>query len=99
MNTFKFILSKTVHLILERAKMLLETLTPTELTVYECVINGNTISEIAELIHVQPITVKTHLNNIYKKLEFKNKYQLMAEVIKELKNKIEDLESKLIEGQ
>ena len=43
------------------------------------------------------VTVKTHMNSILKKLEFKNRYQLLAEVIKELKNEIDDLESKLAE--
>ena len=77
--------------------MLLETLTPTELEVYNCVINGNSYAEIAEALHIQMVTVKTHMNSILKKLEFKNRYQLLAEVIKELKNEIDDLESKLAE--
>ena len=79
--------------------MLIETLTPTELEVYNCVINGNAYEEITEILHIQMVTVKTHMNSILKKLEFKNRYQLMAEVIKELKNEIEDLESKLAKVQ
>ena len=79
--------------------MQIETLTPTELEVYNCVINGNAYEEITEILHIQMVTVKTHMNSILKKLEFKNRYQLMAEVIKELKNEIEDLKSKLAKVQ
>ncbi len=52
---------------------LIDTLTQTEKDVLELLVNGLTNKEIAVEKHVELSTVKTHLNNIYKKLGVLNR--------------------------
>lgn len=44
-------------------------LTPAELRILEQVIDGKTNNEIAEAVFLSPWTVKTHIKNIYKKMQ------------------------------
>ena len=44
-------------------------LTPAELRILEHVIDGKTNKEIAEAVYLSPWTVKTHIKNIYKKMQ------------------------------
>jgi DNA-binding CsgD family transcriptional regulator len=46
----------------------IDALTPTELEVARQVASGLTNAEVAQRLHIQPSTVKTHLEHIYRKL-------------------------------
>lgn len=50
-------------------------LTPKEMEVLKIAASGAQNSEIAEELFVSPHTVKTHLSNIYKKIDVKNRFQ------------------------
>lgn len=51
------------------SKKALQQLTPQELTILSAIKNGSTNKEIATELFISVSTVKTHINNIYKKLE------------------------------
>lgn len=53
----------------------LELLTPKEKEVLSLVAKGNSNQEIANTLCVQDVTVKTHLNSIFKKLKVNNRTQ------------------------
>lgn len=53
-----------------------EELTPRELDVVRLVAIGATNQEIAQELFISPSTVKTHLNNIFTRLNLKNRSQL-----------------------
>ena len=46
-----------------------ERLSQAELSVFKLFAQGNPQTEIAEQLFISPNTVRTHINNIYKKLE------------------------------
>lgn len=50
-----------------------DTLTPRESEVLDLLSRGDTYQEIARVLHRDIGTIKTHVNNIYKKLEVRNK--------------------------
>lgn len=53
----------------------IDTLTPRETEVLSLVAQGANNQEIAEKLFVREVTVKTHLNNIFKKLNVSNRTQ------------------------
>ena len=53
----------------------METLTERELEVLTLVAKGKSNQEIADTLFVRDVTVKTHLNTIFKKLNVKNRTQ------------------------
>ena len=44
-------------------------LSPRETTILEAIARGNSLPEIGQQLHISPLTVKTHVRNIYRKLE------------------------------
>ncbi len=46
-----------------------DRLSKTELKVFRAVAQGNNQKEVAEQLYISPNTVRTHINNIYRKLE------------------------------
>lgn len=44
-------------------------LSPRETTILEAIARGNSLPEIGQALHISPLTVKTHVRNIYRKLE------------------------------
>ncbi len=62
-----------------------EVLSPRERQVARLVLQGYTNSSIAELLGIQPGTVKVHRKNLYEKLEVGNQAELLAVFIRELK--------------
>lgn len=58
---------------------LLEQFSKRELEVLSLLGHGYTNKEIAQLLTLSPNTVKTHLNNLYTKLEVNNRTQAAAE--------------------
>lgn len=63
-------LSKT-----ENAQLKKHQLTPREMEVLECFVNGNDNKQIAEILSISPNTVKTHLENIMEKLHTRNRIE------------------------
>ena len=75
----------------EQAKgdsMQIELLTQQERKVIDLILEGLTNAEIAEQLCVADVTIRTHINNILKKLKMKSRCQIMAEVIRELNFRI-----------
>lgn len=52
---------------------LLENLTPREKEILKLVTNGSSNAQIAEKLFIREITVKTHLNNIFRKIGVDNR--------------------------
>jgi DNA-binding CsgD family transcriptional regulator len=52
-------------------------LTPKEIEVLKIAASGAQNDEIAGQLFISPHTVKTHLSNIYKKIDVKNRFQAM----------------------
>ena len=48
-----------------------------EKEIIELIIDGRSNNEIKERLFISPHTVKNHLSNIYRKLNVKNRYELM----------------------
>ena len=44
-------------------------LSPRETEVLEAIVRGHSVAEIAEALYISPLTVKTHVQKIYRKLE------------------------------
>lgn len=44
-------------------------LSPRESMILEAIARGNSLPEIGQRLHISPLTVKTHVRNIYRKLE------------------------------
>jgi DNA-binding CsgD family transcriptional regulator len=57
-------------------------LTPTEQQITELMLQGHSVSEIAEKLHNSVLTVRTHSKRIYSKLNVGTKEQLFSTVIK-----------------
>jgi len=62
----------------------LSKLTHREIQVAELVCEGHINKQIANELHISPATVKSHMQNIYRKLKVKNKIGLMNKM-KEMK--------------
>lgn len=58
---------------------LLDKFSERELEVLNLLGHGYTNKEIAQMLELSPNTVKTHLNNLYSKLEVSNRTQAVAE--------------------
>ncbi|MDX1471423.1 MAG: helix-turn-helix transcriptional regulator, partial [Flavobacteriaceae bacterium] len=54
----------------------LHSLTPRELEVFKYAQNGKTNKEIASLLNVESSTIKSHIKNIYKKLQISSRRDL-----------------------
>jgi DNA-binding NarL/FixJ family response regulator len=57
-------------------------LTPAELRILEQVITGKTNNEIAEEVFLSPWTVKTHIKNIYKKMQVNSRAGAVRKALK-----------------
>jgi len=57
--------------------LLIEKLSSRELEVLHLINSGKTNQQIADLLSVAPSTVKTHINNIYSKLEVQTRVQAL----------------------
>lgn len=53
-------------------------LTPQELRICQSLLSGKSHSDIAEALYISPNTLKTHLRNIYRKAQVKNRFQLVT---------------------
>lgn len=56
----------------------LRLLTPKEIQVYKFILEHKTNKEIALLLFISNATVKTHINNIYRKLNIKSRKELIS---------------------
>jgi DNA-binding CsgD family transcriptional regulator len=52
-------------------------ITPREREVISCILEGMTYQEASDTLHISISTAKTHMNNIYKKLEVNNKLEMI----------------------
>ena len=75
-DTFESLFKETQEII-ESKVILRKLLTPAETNVVNLTCQGLKNKEIAEKLFISESTVKTHLNNIYKKLNVKNRVQLI----------------------
>lgn len=53
-------------------------LTQRELEVYSCILQEKTNNQIADELFIEESTLKSHINRIYKKLNVKNRRELIA---------------------
>ncbi|MBV6646987.1 MAG: helix-turn-helix transcriptional regulator [Cyclobacteriaceae bacterium] len=58
-------------------KALRNRLSSREIEVLEALLNGKSQKEIAEILHIEISTIKSHLNKIYKLFNVKDKKQLI----------------------
>jgi DNA-binding NarL/FixJ family response regulator len=61
-----------------KAERMLGTLTDREMQVLKAIADGETTSEIAQLLWITPLTVQTHVKNILSKLEVHSKAEAVA---------------------
>ena len=59
------------------------TLSQRELTILKCLVNGDSYKMIADHCSISIGTVRSHINNIYKKLHINSKSEAVAKAIKE----------------
>jgi DNA-binding NarL/FixJ family response regulator len=59
------------------------TLSQRELTILQCLVNGDSYKMIADNCSISIGTVRSHINNIYKKLHINSKSEAVAKAIKE----------------
>ncbi len=59
------------------------TLSQRELTILKCLVNGDSYKMIADNCDISIGTVRSHINNIYKKLHINSKSEAVAKAIKE----------------
>jgi len=64
---------------LKNFQRLLE-LTPRQREVYELIVSGKTNKEIMSELYIEQSTLKTHINQIYKKLNINNRKELKSRV-------------------
>ena len=70
--------SEPIHLNPEILR--LESISPREMEIIKLVTQGNKNKEIAKKLGISRETVKKHLNNIYKKLSVKSRFELIAKI-------------------
>ncbi|MCP5502737.1 MAG: response regulator [Leptospiraceae bacterium] len=70
---------KMIHYLQEPLKNSREDiqLTPKELQILKLITNGETAGEISETLDVTEATIRFHIRNIYKKLQVKNRVELL----------------------
>lgn len=71
-------------------------LTPREIEVKRLIYQGLSNREIADKLIISTITAKAHMQNIYRKLKVKGRWQLMAERIRELERENESKSNKCV---
>lgn len=59
----------------------LAQLTPRELEVFYFLAAGMTVAEIGELLHRSPKTVERHLESLHRKMNFRNRAELVREAV------------------
>jgi DNA-binding NarL/FixJ family response regulator len=59
------------------------TLSQRELNILKCLVNGDSYKMIADHCNISIGTVRSHINNIYKKLHINSKSEAVAKAIKE----------------
>jgi DNA-binding CsgD family transcriptional regulator len=59
----------------------LQVLTPRELEVFYFLAAGMTVAEIGELMHRSPKTVERHLESLHRKMNFKNRAELVRSAV------------------
>lgn len=59
------------------------TLSPRELTILQCLVNGDSYKMITDHCNISMGTVRSHINNIYKKLHINSKSEAVAKALKE----------------
>ncbi len=59
------------------------TLSQRELTILKCLVNGDSYKMIADHCDISIGTVRSHINNIYKKLHINSKSEAVAKALKE----------------
>ena len=59
------------------------TLSQRELSILKCLVNGDSYKMIADNCNISIGTVRSHINNIYKKLHINSKSEAVAKAIKE----------------
>ncbi|MFA0814783.1 MAG: LuxR C-terminal-related transcriptional regulator [Anaerofustis sp.] len=79
---FSVLFSETLHRQSDRGANipLIENLTERENQIVACLLKGLTYKMIADELYLSENTVKTHIKNIYSKLEVKNKSELIRKV-------------------
>jgi len=66
----------TSHKNPSKTEVELHSLTERQREVYDLIINGKSNKEITSELYIAPSTLKTHINQIYKKLKVKNRKAL-----------------------
>lgn len=59
----------------------IDVLTPRELEVFYHLASGMTVAEIGELLHRSPKTVERHLESLHRKLNFRNRAELVRSAV------------------
>ena len=59
------------------------TLSQRELSILQCLVNGDSYKMIADHCSISIGTVRSHINNIYKKLHINSKSEAVAKALKE----------------
>ncbi|HEY0680159.1 MAG TPA: response regulator transcription factor [Chitinophagaceae bacterium] len=59
------------------------TLSPKEISILQCLVNGDSYKMIADHCSISIGTVRSHINNIYKKLHINSKSEAVAKALKE----------------
>lgn len=59
------------------------TLSPKELSILKCLVNGDSYKMIADHCNISIGTVRSHINNIYKKLHINSKSEAVAKALRE----------------
>lgn len=59
------------------------SLSPRELSILQCLVNGDSYKMIADHCDISIGTVRSHINNIYKKLHINSKSEAVAKALKE----------------
>ena len=80
-------ISNLSHQIKEQSKFkvggieaLLDRLTERQREVYDLIISGKTNKEIMTELFIEQSTLKTHINQIYRKLDIKSRRELMSKI-------------------
>jgi len=80
-NKIESLANKIAELSKEKANDIhkhLEKLTPQQKRVYDLIITGKSNKEIMSDLYIEQSTLKSHINQIYKKLQIKNRKELKS---------------------